>query len=208
MSALGGVSYPPSVKLPTTPGGRISGTIVELPEERQAMKFQNPAERAARAPRVPDFWPARDGKPAKAKMQQPVILQLDPGFQRLDANDTGLRTLYVTEGDPRSRAFRAYTKTNRVVAQVGFHLVLEFIGSEAGQGSQPKQVWQVVSLGQAPATGGALGGGEDFPDETEVLEGELVGAGVGPVSTEASLPRSRRPGARATAGPPSGGSSI
>lgn len=194
-----GSSNPPSIKLPTTPGSRISGLVVDLLPERQATKFQTPAQRQAKAPRELDFWPAKNGEAPKAKMQQGIVLQLDAGFQKLSPADTGLRTLYVTEGDPRSRAFRAFNKSNRVQPAKGLYLVMEYVGEEAGQGDRPKQIWQVISLDAAPAIGGVFGGDDDYPEDDE-----LVGAGVGVTDSGPEVPKPRR--TRGT--PPTGSSSV
>jgi hypothetical protein len=192
-----GSSTPPAIKLPTTPGGRVAGTVVELLPERQANKYRTPAEVAANAPRIGDFWPARNGEAPRPKMQQGIVLQLGPGFAKLNSNDKGLRTLYVTEGDPRSRAFRDYNRANRVQPQVGMFLELEFVGTEVGQGPNPKQVWKVNRLEQAAAGGGIFDGdNEPFEDEPELA---TVGAPAVPAA---------RPRARAAASPPQGNGAI
>lgn len=198
-SALGGSTNPPAYRLPKAPGGKIVGTIVELLPDRQATKFQSPAQRAANTPRELDFWPPRDGKPAQPKMTSPVVLQLDPGFDKLNGYDTGLRTLYITAGDPRSKALRRHAKATRVVAQVGYRLEMTFIGKEEGQGENPIHVWKVDTLEPAPAAVGSAFSGEDDDED----EGNALGAtGTDGVPTPV-VPQSRR-----TRRPPTGASSV
>jgi hypothetical protein len=206
-----GSSNPPSVKLPATAGGRVQGLIVDLLPERQATKFQTAIQRQARAPRELDFWPAKNGEAPRPKMQQGIVLQLDAGFAKLNPGDNGLRTLYVTEGDPRSRAFRAFNKANRLQPEKGRYLVIEFVGEEAGQGDKPKQIWQVVSL-DVPAQSGGVFGGDDEPSgtygEDDVLvedERELVGAGAPTSASGVPKPRRTRSGAPT---PPQGDGAI
>lgn len=196
-SALGGSTNPPSYRIPKNPGGKIAGTIVELLPDRQATKFQTPQQRQANAPRELDFWPARNGQPPQPKMTSPVVLQLDPGFEKLNDYDTGLRTLYITAGDPRSKALRRHAKATRVVAQVGYRLEMTFVGKEEGQGDNPIHVWKVDKLEPAPA---AVGGALDGDDDEDDYEGNALGAtGTdGPV-----VPQPRR-----TRRPPTGATSV
>lgn len=198
-SALGGSTNPPSYRIPKNPGGRIVGTIVELLPDRQATKFQSPQQRQANAPRELDFWPPKNGQPAQPKMTSPVVLQLDPGFDKLNEYDTGLRTLYITAGDPRSKALRRHAKATRVVAQVGYRLEMVFVGKEEGQGDNPIHVWKVEKLEPAPAGGGFLPEGGLPDDEDEQYESALGATGTdGPV-----VPQPRR-----TRRPPTGTTSV
>jgi hypothetical protein len=177
------------------PGGKIVGTIVEILPDRQATKFQNQVQRAAKAPRELDFH--QNGDP---KMTTPVVLQLDPGFAALNSSDTGLRTLYVTEGDPRSKAFRRHAKATRVTAQVGFRLEMTFVGKEQGQGDNPLHIWKVDLLERAQSTGGALTGGLDEDEDDE--RGTLAATGTDGAPTP-TVPEPRR-----TRRPPTGTTSI
>lgn len=188
-----GSNLPPSLKLPQE-GGKISGVILEIHPERQATKFQTPAERQAKAPRVPATWPNGD-----KKMEQPIVLQLAKGsFQPINPNDTGKRTLRVTKGDPRYKAIRAHYLETGQEPEVGFDLEMEFTGTEPGQGANPKHIYVVTKLEPA-----AEGGGGFFGDDVD--EQELVTAGA--PATSAEVPRAR-PRSRAAAAPPSAGGAV
>lgn len=199
-----GSNTPPAIKLPAE-GGSIGGKIVRILPDKQATKFQTPQQRAAKLPRELDTWPPTEaqkaaGLPGDPKMQQPIILQLAPGtFAKIKPGDNGQRTLYVTKGDPRYKAIRAHYLETGVEPEEGGYIELTFVGTEAGQGANPKHIYKVTRL-DAPADAGFYGS-DDVEQEAAQAERELVTAGA-PATVAKARPRSR------AAGPPTGTSQM
>jgi hypothetical protein len=122
-----------------TIGETVTGTITRAPSERQATKYKTTDL---------DFWPSGD-----AKMQIQVPLQTT---SRVDPDDDGVRTLYVTKskGDARFRAIaEAIAAAGAEDLAVGGILTVTYIGNDpASQNpANPKKLYTATYA--PPASG-------------------------------------------------------
>lgn len=122
-----------------TIGETITGTITRAPSERQATKYKTTDL---------DFWPSGD-----PKMQIQVPLQTT---LRVDPDDDGVRTLYVTKskGDSRFRAIaEAIAAAGAGDLAVGGILTVTYTGNDpqSQNPANPKKLYTATYA--APASG-------------------------------------------------------
>lgn len=149
-------------------GDAISGTILEIGEPRQSMKYNpNP-----NAPKVPDFWESSDGGAPRPKMEVVLTLQtqLNEGPDESGTADDGKRKLVVPvfykDGSMLNAIQTAMFPTGATDLEIGAFLGVRHTGHDPDSANpdNPRKLYEAIY--KRPAAGGGAFQAQQEPART------------------------------------------